>query len=85
MQGVRFYLEYTDARKTASAGNVFAAFVDNATERGYEGLGAIFEYPNSPVASTTASREYLRTKTKRVPEFRARQIHPELFRRLENC
>jgi hypothetical protein len=77
MSGVRFYLEPTGP-------NVYAAFPENVTPSGcIEGLGAVFEYGNSPVASTSASRSFLRG-CKRISEAKARQVHPALFQRLDD-
>lgn len=93
MNGVRFYLEFpTDRLKAISgrdnkghAGNVFAAFVCNGRthDGGYEGLGALFDWPNSEVAGTGSSDVWLRYRTKRIPEKLARAIHPKLFMRLD--
>lgn len=93
MNGVRFYLEFpTDRAKHISgrdnighAGNVFAAFVCNgrAHDGGYEGLGAVYDTPNSEVAGTSSSDVWLRYRAKRIPEKLARVIHPALFVRLE--
>ncbi len=81
MNGVRFYLEHRGR-------NVFAAFVANGVflSRGYpmmEGMGAVHDTPNSPVCGTSASVEWLRKKTTRISERRARFWHPELFARLD--
>lgn len=85
MRYVRFYAEYSDSRKRIPAENVFAAFTGNGIHNNsYEGLGAIFEWPNSPVACTSASREFLRKKCKRISEAEARAIHPLLFSRLDS-
>lgn len=89
MKDVRFYLEFETPRAKRAGkhtGNVFAAFVGNGVTRGvgggYEGLGAVHDYPNSPVATTAASWNHLRL-TKRVSEKTAREIHPLLFERLD--
>jgi hypothetical protein len=85
MKGVRFYEEFTNKRKGESAGNVTAILPENrwhdweAHDLMYDGVGAVYFYPNSPVASTGVSRGYLREKCKRVSEARARQVHPALF------
>ena len=91
MKHVRFYLEYdtpSDKRHNRPNGNVFAAFVGNGSFCSgnnicYEGLGAIFFQPNSPVASTAASLDVIRTRFKRVAEAQARLVHPALFERLD--
>lgn len=85
MKHVRFFLEYeTPAlrRKKQHSGNVFAAFVGNGRSRsgGWDGIGAVFNYPNSPVASTSTSRESQNSGCyKRISEAEARKIHPNLF------
>ncbi len=85
MKGVRFYLEFNSAserRKKQHAGNVFAAFVCNGRNHdgGYDGIGSVYDQPNSPVASTGTSAEYQHSWCmKRISEAQARQIHPRLF------
>lgn len=90
MKDIRFYEEFKNKRKGISAGNVFAAFkmpADYASgdpyRSRYDGLcfgsAAIFDEPNSPVAGTGVSREFLVKKCKRISEARAREIHPLLF------
>jgi hypothetical protein len=77
------------------AGNIFAAidtFGDNRFQypdhKGIlmtEGLGAVFTWPNSPVASTQANvRGWLQPLCKRIPENLAREIHPVLFEHLDD-
>lgn len=97
MKGIRFYLEYAtpaDRRQATRAsmgnhqGNVFAAFVENGVYSvngvaKYEGFGAVYFRPNSPVAGTSAQLEYLSTHCLRISEQQARQIHPEMFTRLD--
>ena len=76
MQGVQFYLE-------PGGLNVYAAFPANITPMGYiEGLGAVFEFANSPVATTAASRGFLK-QCRRIAESEARKVHPSLFGRLD--
>lgn len=95
MKDVRFYLEFptrTAKKRSGKAhvghwGNVFAAFIGNthyqqSGECMQEGLGAVHPWPNSPVASTSASAGFL-SQCKRIPERTARQIHPLLFERLD--
>lgn len=93
MKDVRFYLEFpTPAAKhksgrthTGHSGNVLAAFEPGPglyEKMHPEGLGALFVEPNSPVACTGYSREFLR-QCKRVSERTARAIHPKLFERLD--
>jgi hypothetical protein len=96
MKDVRFYLEFPSATakkrsgksNRGHAGNVFAGFVDQTFDSGgiwcMEGVGALFEYRDSPVCGTHAGvREFLRKQCKRIPERLARQIHPKLFERLD--
>lgn len=92
MKDVCFYLEFPSkqARKksgkenTGHAGNVFAGFIGNPRTQsgGVEGLGAVHDFPDSPVASTQAGPGFLR-QCKRIPEALAREIHPRLFERLD--
>jgi len=97
MKDVRFYVEYANKTEkgksgkgagTNHSGTVMAIFVGNEYWSGgqyvYGGMGAIQNYPDSPVATTGVSFEYLRENCKRIPESVARQIHPELFRCLDN-
>lgn len=93
MKGVRFYLDFESPsakRRGKDEGNVTAVFVCNGTYWGgatlcYEGLGAIYYYPNSPVASTSISLDWLHKCAKRISESTARRIHPLLFTRLDNA
>lgn len=87
--GIRFYLEFNSSierRKGISAGNVFAAFTCNGRNHdgGYDGVGAVFLYPNSPVASTGTSFGYQNSfRLKRISQTQARAIHPNLFYALD--
>jgi hypothetical protein len=96
MKAIRFYLEYPTAadKRTATraelgnhTGNVIATFdgTEAVTSQGpqVDALAAIFDRPNSPVAGTAVSLEYIRERAKRISEAQARQIHPELFNRLD--
>ena len=83
MKGVRFHLEYPDKKSRRAgkhSGNVFAAFVGNGRNHmgGLDGMGAVFEYANSPVASTGCDAGWLKL-TKRIAEAEARRVHPRLF------
>ena len=87
MNGIRFYLEFTDSAKRRCGGNVIAALVLNGIYRSsgtfcYEALAALFEQPNSPVAGTGVALDYLRLRCKRISEAKGRTIHPALFERL---
>jgi hypothetical protein len=92
MKGYRFYEEFeTNAkkRKRISGGNVVALLLD---ERGrpywngttYDCISAVYSHPNSGVASTGASPDYLAKNCRRISEEDARRIHPVLFRWLDS-
>ena len=88
MNGIRFYLEFTDKSKRQAGGTVVAALVLNGSYWNsgticYEALAAVFDWPNSPVAGTGVACDYLRQKCRRISEAKARTIHPALFERLE--
>lgn len=95
MKYVRFYEELNNKNRKGetSRGTVIAVFTENGTwsERTgdgslrilYEGMGAVQDYPNCPVASTDVATIYLREECRRIPEARAREIHPALFARLD--
>lgn len=90
MKDVRFYEEYVDERtRKISQGTVVA--VDTSTPPYKSGstwcvpaLSGVFMRPHSPVASTSVAVSYLQENCKRISEARAREIHPELFHRLDN-
>lgn len=100
MTGFRLYLEFPSATakhnsgrsNQGHAGNVFAAYTERPYRRiGHDGryvndgVGAVLDEPNSPVASCAANvDEWLRKKCKRIPEALARQIHPALFAYLDS-
>ena len=94
MKGVRFYLDHAsahDKRNGNGNGNVTAILASNGTyqaypsnEACYDGIGAIFNTPNSDVASTGVSVQWLRDNGKRISETEARAIHPRLFQYLDN-
>jgi len=88
MNGIRFYLEFTDKSKCTPGGTVVAALVLNGSYWSsgtiyYEALAAVFDWPNSPVAGMGVACDYLRQKCKRTSEANARTIHPALFERLD--
>ena len=90
MKGVRFYLDHkspANKRKGKHVGNVIAVFVEPFFGRYgaivHEAIGPIFSSANCKVARTTVSAEYLRNSTKRISEEEARQIHPNLFKCLD--
>jgi hypothetical protein len=89
VNGIRFYLEFTDKSKVESGGNVVAVLALNGAywssgKLCYEAIAALFEQSDSPVAGTGVALEYLRQRCRRVSEARARAIHPALFKRLDN-
>lgn len=98
MNGYKFYLEYPDAKSKNKArrknlgnhsGNcvaiidktkrisVYSDDIDN------DAIGAIQDYKNCPVAFTCISCGYLQKKCKRISADLAKQIHPELFKYIE--
>ena len=96
MKGFRFYEEFENARKTKPTGNVIAlvlsrdgrpeTFPDSVRGRTVylmEAVAAIFDVPNSDVISVSVSRDQLSKRCKRVPETRARTVHPRLFEHLD--
>jgi hypothetical protein len=88
MNGIRFYLEFTDKAKRKSGDIVVAALVLNGRywiggTICYEAIAAVFDWPNSPVAGTGVACDYLRQKCRRISEAKARTIHPALFERLD--
>ena len=98
MIGYRFYQEFRDQKtKKRPSGNVVAVSVDNKGHPNYymgtgamgieamvEVISAVVDVPNSSVAGGSASRHYLITYTKRISEEKAREIHPNLFRYLDD-
>lgn len=87
MRGIKFYEEFINKRKGESAGNCVAVFSDiemRNPDGTFSGVGAIYDHPNSPVASTGVAHAVLEKIFKRVSERRAREVHPELFRYLDN-
>jgi len=84
VKGVRFYEEFHDPRKRRSTGNCLAIFPDNYAHGEYEAYVAAMAEPNSMPASGGVSIEVLRRKCKRVPESRARAVHPNLFTWLDD-
>lgn len=92
MKGFTFFLEYPNKREKNKAtrkelgnhsGNVIALSTDTLN-LSTEGFAGIFDKPNSPVQFTTIGKEYLRERCKNISEKTAREIHPELFRRLDD-
>jgi len=98
MKGIRFFLEYPTLKDKRNGtvkkpgnheGNVLAliidtARVDNNKKIVHDAIGGLMFVPDSPVCSTGVCNEYLNKKCKRIPESLAREIHPELFKYLDN-
>jgi len=96
MKGYRFYLEYPNKTEKHKGtvknpgnhiGTVLAVFNDaylSHNEWTYEAEGGLYDYPNSPVCSTSTTWGYLKEFCKRIPEILARKIHPELFKVLDS-
>lgn len=92
MKGYRFYLDHEsakDKRAGKHTGNCFAVLLGQdgrplrqSDPAMVEGIGAVYGWPDSACAGTSASRDYLR-KCKRVSERTAREVHPNLFRYLD--
>lgn len=60
--------------------NVFAVWCCHLCRPGMvEGLGAVYQRPNSPVAWTQAKRSILGPP---ISETKARELHPQLFERI---
>ncbi len=89
MKGIRFYEEFSNKRKGVSAGNCVAVLLDErgrplwSDVRMVDAIAAVFDGPNSGVTLTTVDMQWLRNHCKRVPEGRARFVHPNLFALLE--
>ena len=93
MNGFHFYAEYEDSkakRNKAMPGNVVAvstdkghSFYDMHDNFMLEAFTAVYDRANSPVCVGSVSPDYLRENCKRVSEKRAREIHPEMFRTLD--
>ena len=96
MKGFRFYLEFENksAKKKSGkenrnhSGNVVAIFNNSLCVRNgsllYEGLSGVYFEENSPVNYGSIGYEYLHDNCKRISEKLAREIHPELFKRLDD-
>jgi hypothetical protein len=92
MKGIRFYQEFPDKqskRKNVNSDNCIAVNIDRSLcwysngHYEYEAIGSVFDYANSPVATTNVHSNYLRENCKRILESKARTIHPELFKYLD--
>ncbi len=93
MKNFRFYLEYetTTLKNKATRkalgyhmGTVCAVLLGTSpSSELLEGFGGIYEYGNCPVVWSAISREYIEKYCKRISEKQAREIHPDLFKRLD--
>ncbi len=92
MNGIRFYQEYTDSRKTQPTGTVVAVLAgteqpcrcgDGRPHLNVDAIVGVFDRPDSPVASSGVALAYLRRRTRRISEAAARQVHPQLFTYLD--
>jgi hypothetical protein len=89
MKGYRFYLEHEsamDKRAGKHTGNCFAVLLGKdgrplrqSDPAMVEGIGAVYGWPDSACAGTSASYDYLRKRCKRVSERKVREVHPKLF------
>lgn len=76
MRGYRFYEE-------PQRGNCVAVIVNTEVGDLCDAIAAVLEIPNAPVEPSPVSTRYLERRCKRIPERKARAIHPELFHYLE--
>lgn len=70
------------------AANAIAVFLDDDGRElfngeSYDCFAGIFDHPDSDVATSGVSPEYLRERCRRISEQEARRIHPRLFQRLD--
>ncbi len=65
----------------------FVFWDDSITTSGsvacFEAVAGLLSGANSPVCSASVSVPYLRARCKRIPEWLAREVHPNLFEYLE--
>lgn len=98
MKGYRFYLESDSPkqkRRGEHMGNVIAVMLYKQHGQWrpvYETLPgevlafvAVLAHANSSVCSSAVSRDYLRRQCKRVPEAKAREVHPAMFEHIAYC
>ena len=95
MKGYRFYEELRNKNRKGelSKGTVLAMPLNQSGSPLYfcgqtgmhiEVFAAVFDEKNSPVCECSADDEYIREKTRKVSEKRAREIHPALFDYLDS-
>lgn len=86
MKDFRFYEEFRNKRRGESAGTVVAVWLPSCRYGEWEGFVSVFEHPNcATINYCGGSYDYLRQNCKRISEERARQIHPNLFNRIEEA
>lgn len=99
MKNFTFYLEYPSGKEKRAAtrekignhsGNVIAVYELSKLEqyhinKCFECFSSVYEHPNSPVNWGCVSPDYLSTRTKKINEKQAREIHPNLFERLDEA
>lgn len=90
MKGLRFFIEYPNKIEKRKAtvknlgkhsGNCIAVFIGQYIPQStcIEAVASLYEYPDSPVITTSVDINYLCEKCKRVPERIVKEIHPNLF------
>lgn len=87
MKGYRFYSDFrntVDKRKNVHRGSVIALLLGTNGRPLWSGsiadcIAGVYDWPDSGVATTGVSGDYLRTRCKRITEAKAREIHPALF------
>ena len=100
MKGYIFYLEFPTAKAkreatrknlTGHSGNCIAVTSDKQEQieqwrvnKCYPAVSAVQDIPNNPCCFGSVSPEYLLSNCKRISEAQAREIHPNLFYRIEN-
>lgn len=94
MKDVRFYeeLRHKNRKGEESRGTVVAVWPesgrlsrngDGSYQYLYDGVVGVFDHADSPVASCSVARRYLQEECRRIGEARAREIHPQLFKYLD--
>ena len=100
MKGYIFYLEFPTAKAKRKAtrknlvwhsGNCIAVASDRAEQveqwrvnKCYPAFTAVQDIPNNQCCFNQVSPDYLSERCKRISEAQAREIHPNLFYRIEN-
>ena len=100
MKGYIFYLEFPTAQAkrkatrknlTGHGGNCIAVTSDKAEQveqwrvnKCFPSFTAVQDIPNNPCCFNPVNVDYLKERCKRISEAQAREIHPNLFHRIEN-